>query len=184
MEYPDKYTATGYCRGLRTGEMVHIRPARTDDIPAITAYVNAMTAEERRLRYMSTMTAAARTKDFPRVYGADLDYDHHMVFLVINSREEIVGVVHGCGPCGHEEGRYEVSYSRDFRYKGCGVGTMLMQTIIAWGKDRALVGFYADTLRENTRMQDLFKKFGFVRVPMHPDGDFSAYRYRLPIDYA
>lgn len=180
MEYPNNYVATGSCHGPRDGEVVTVRPARTEDIPALTAYVTAMSPEERRLRYMSTMTAAARIKEFSYVYGEALDYDTHMVFLVENAAREIVGVVHACGPCTNESGFYEVSYSRDLRYRGAGVGTLLMQTVIAWGKDRGLRGFYADTLRENTRMQDLFKKFAFGRVAVHPDGDFSCFRYRLP----
>jgi RimJ/RimL family protein N-acetyltransferase len=176
MEYPMVFVQQAEIAGAE----VVLRPAREGDIPGIVTYIQAMTPEERRMRYLSTVSSDALVTPhrLTRLYGESLDYVGHMAMIVVAADGSILGVAHAFGPCDHERGRYECSYSRRIDHRGRGVGTLLMKGILAWGKAMHLQGFWADTLCENLRMRKLFESFGFARVFPHPEGEFTLARYR------
>lgn len=182
MEYPENCIRTVYLTGEKHGEQVCVRPARPDDIPQIRLYIGRMADhdDERYMRYLSTVSISTLIDDrqLEKIYDESLDYDQHMVFVVVTASGRIIGVAHAYGPCQEEDGRYEVSYSRDYEYMGMGVGTVLMKGLLSWGDHVGIKGFYADTLGVNKRMKRLFIDFGFALISPHPSGDRALVRYR------
>ena len=51
-----------------------------------------------------------------------------------------------------------------------GLGTLLMQKIIAYGRNRGLGEIFGDVLAENETMLDLCRRLGFAVAPMAVDG--------------
>lgn len=60
-----------------------------------------------------------------------------------------------------------ISVVRD--YWGKGIGSMLMNELIAHGKNVGLGGISLEVRTDNTRAISLYKKFGFEKIATYPD---------------
>jgi len=152
---------------LQDGRHALLRPATQDDIEAIGAYITRLSGDDRRTRYMGTVTVDYLTSPerLSRLYSDTLDYRHHAAFIV-ELDDEIIGVAHAFRM--DDAGTYEVSFSRRSDLRGQGIGRHLMQMLIDWGALGAKT-YYATTYRnENPRMRALFDRFGFA-VKADPD---------------
>jgi 4-hydroxybutyrate CoA-transferase len=146
---------------LQDGRHALLRPATQDDIAAIGDYIVRLNNDDRRTRYMGTVTVDYLTSPerLSRLYRETLDYRQHAAFIV-ELEDEIIGVAHAFRI--GDGGTYEVSFSRRSDLRGQGIGRHLMQMLIDWGAMFAQ-DFYATTYRnENPRMRALFDRFGFV----------------------
>jgi 4-hydroxybutyrate CoA-transferase len=146
---------------LQDGRHAVLRPATRDDIAAIGEYIVRLSNDDRRTRYMGTVSVSHLTSPerLARLYDDTLDYRQHAAFIV-ELDDEIIGVAHAFRI--GESGTYEVSFSRRSDLRGQGIGRHLMQMLIDWGAMGAQ-DFYATTYRnENPRMRALFDRFGFV----------------------
>jgi len=146
---------------LQDGRHAVLRSATKDDIASIGEYIMRLSHDDRRTRYMGTVTVSHLTSPerLSRLYHDTLDYRQHAAFIV-ELDDEIIGVAHAFRI--GETGTYEVSFSRRSDLRGQGIGRHLMQMLIDWGAMFAQ-DFYATTYRtENPRMRALFDRFGFV----------------------
>jgi acyl-CoA hydrolase/RimJ/RimL family protein N-acetyltransferase len=146
---------------LQDGRHAVLRPATRADIGAIGAYIERLSSDDRRTRYMGTISLAQLTSPerLARLYDQTLDYRQHAAFIA-EIEGEIIGVAHAFRI--DERGTYEVSFSRRSDLRGQGIGRHLMQMLIDWGAVGAQ-NYYATTYRkENPRMRALFDRFGFV----------------------
>jgi acetyltransferase len=149
---------------LQDGRHAVLRPATRDDIGAIGDYIARLSQDDRRTRYMGTVTVAHLTsaERLAKLYDDTLDYRQHAAFIA-ELDGEIIGVAHAFRI--GDSGTCEISFSRRSDLRGQGVGRHLMQMLIAWGAT-GLTGaerYYATTYRtENPRMRALFDRFGFV----------------------
>ncbi len=153
---------------LQDGRHALLRPATKDDIEAIGAYINRLSGDDRRTRYMGTVTVDYLTSPerLARLYDDTLDYRQHAAFIA-ELDDEIIGVAHAFRI--DAAGTYEVSFSRRSDLRGQGIGTHLMQMLIDWGAIGGAQRYYATTYRnENPRMRALFDRFGFA-VKADPD---------------
>ena len=147
---------------LEDGRHALLRPATRDDIAAIGEYIFRLSHDDRRTRYMGTVTVDHLTSParLQRLYDDTLDYRQHAAFIA-ELDGEIIGVAHAFRIGEH--GTYEVSFSRRSDLRGQGIGRNLMQMLIDWGVRAGAHGYYATTYRhENPRMRALFDRFGFV----------------------
>jgi 4-hydroxybutyrate CoA-transferase len=149
---------------LQDGRHALLRPATRDDIAAIGAYIALLSNDDRRTRYMGTISVAQLTsaERLSRLYHDTLDYRQHAAFIA-ELDNEIIGVAHAFRL--NDAGTFEVSFSRRSDFRGQGIGRHLMQMLIDWGATCAMGAkdFYATTYRtENPRMRALFDRFGFV----------------------
>jgi RimJ/RimL family protein N-acetyltransferase len=152
---------------LQDGRHALLRPATKDDIEAIGAYIARLSGDDRRTRYMGTVTVDCLTSPerLARLYDDTLDYRQHAAFIV-ELDDEVIGVAHAFRM--DDAGTYEVSFSRRSDLRGQGIGRHLMQMLIDWGAMGAKT-YYATTYRnENPRMRALFDRFGFA-VKADPD---------------
>ncbi len=153
---------------LADGRHAVVRPATKADIGAIGEYIVQLNADDRRTRYMGTVSVAYLTsaERLSHLYHETLDYRQHAAFIV-ELDGEVIGVAHAFRI--GESGTYEVSFSRRSDLRGLGLGRHLMHMLIDWG---AMVGardYYATTYRkENPRMRALFDRFGW-RVKADPE---------------
>ncbi len=147
---------------LQDGRHAVLRPATRDDIAAIGEYILRLSGDDRRTRYMGTVTVDHLTsaQRLRRLYDETLDYRQHAAFIV-ELEGEIIGVAHAFRI--GDDGTYEVSFSRRSDLRGQGIGRYLMQMLIDWGARAGAKGYYATTYRHvNPRMRALFDRFGFV----------------------
>ena len=117
---------------LQDGRHAVLRPATKDDIAAIGEYIVRLSGDDRRTRYMGTVTVDHLTSPerLSRLYHDTLDYRQHAAFIV-ELDDEIIGVAHAFRI--GDTGTYEVSFSRRSDLRGQGIGRHLMQMLIDWG---------------------------------------------------
>ena len=72
----------------------------------------------------------------------------------------------------------ELSVTVIDEYHGVGVGTRLMDALLALARQRGLRRIYADVLRENVPMRALINRY---RAVVQPSGDPVVVRYRLDV---
>lgn len=163
---------------LQDGRHAMLRPATKDDIAAIGEYIVSLSNDDRRTRYMGTVTVSYLTSPerLSRLYDDTLDYRQHAAFIV-ELDDEIIGVAHAFRI--GESATYEVSFSRRSDLRGQGIGRYLMKMLIDWGASFAQA-FYATTYRtENPRMRALFDRFGFVAKADADDPQAVTYTARV-----
>jgi RimJ/RimL family protein N-acetyltransferase len=162
---------------LQDGRHAVLRPATRDDIAAIGDYITRLSQDDRRTRYMGTVTVAHLTsaERLSKLYDDTLDYRQHAAFIA-ELDNEIIGVAHAFRI--GDGGTYELSFSRRSDLRGQGIGRHLMQMLIDWGAtgptgaDR----YHATTYRtENPRMRALFDRFGFVAKADPDDAQVVIY---------
>lgn len=147
---------------LQDGRHAVLRPATGDDIDAIGDYIARLSSDDRRTRYMGTVTVDFLTapERLSRLYHDTLDYRQHAAFIA-ELDDQIIGVAHAFRI--GETGTYEVSFSRRSDLHGQGIGRHLMQMLIDWGAAMGAEHYHATTYRnENPRMRALFDRFGFT----------------------
>lgn len=76
------------------------------------------------------------------------------------------------------EGTAELSVVVIDDYQGLGVGSRLMDALIALGRKRGIRRMIADVLRENTPMRALINRY---RAVIQPSGDPRVVRYRIDL---
>ena len=82
-------------------------------------------------------------------------------------------------PAGVEPaGPPELSVTVIDEYQGMGVGTRLMDDLLALARQRGLRRIYADVLRENVAMRALINRY---RAVVQPSGDPVVVRYRVDV---
>lgn len=79
---------------------------------------------------------------------------------------------------GQPLGPPELSVTVIDEYHGLGVGTRLMDALLALARQRGLRRIYADVLRENVAMRALINRY---RAVVQPSGDFVVVRYRIDV---
>jgi RimJ/RimL family protein N-acetyltransferase len=134
-----------------------LRPIRPEDAAAIEALVARMTPHDRRMRFFAAIGELPRATLARRV---QIDYDREMALVIETAPGELVGVVRiSCDP-DNVEAEFAVLVRSDL--KGRGLGTLLMQRIIAHARERGVARLRGDVLRENRGMIALATSLGFT----------------------
>ncbi len=134
-----------------------LRPIRPEDAAAIEALFSRLDREDIRMRFF------APVRELPRDMLARLtqiDYDREMALVLEPRPGELAGVVRiACDP-DNTEAEFAVIVRSDLQGKG--LGTLLMQRIIAYARARGVGQIWGDILRENTSMSTLARDLGFT----------------------
>ncbi len=158
--YPDSREADVV---LRDGSLVHIRPARPADEPAIHEFLANLSPESRWLRFAASGTdldTVAR-----RWSGAEGCEDCSLLAIA-----GVEGKVVGQASYDRVTAdRAEVGFAVADTFQGRGVGTLLLARLAAAAEEDGVSVFVADVLPENHRMLEVFRESGFgITVQSEP----------------
>ena len=142
---------------LRGGERVLIRRSRPEDMALYPAFLRDVSAEDLRLRFFAHI-AELSSAELEKL--RHLDYRHEMAFVALNAdATELLGLVRLRDELDEETAEFAVLVRS--RLKGHGLGWLLMQRMIAYGREKDLRRIYGDVLIENAAMLQMCAELGF-----------------------
>ncbi|HBG51320.1 MAG TPA: GNAT family N-acetyltransferase, partial [Gammaproteobacteria bacterium] len=145
---------------LSDGHRLMLRPIQPEDEPALIQLFDAMTEEERYMRFFSPMShvphqLAARL--------SQIDYHREMALILTEAglpgQARILAGVRIAGDPNDERCEFAIGVRHD--QGGKGLGIRLMQRIIDYARARGYREIYGDILRENGAMLAVCRKLGF-----------------------
>lgn len=144
-----------------------------------------LSAESRHLRFF---TPVRELPDVMRERLSDVDGVVNAAIIAFDAARQVsdhpegkpIGVARWMTPQHDDQptGPPELSVTVIDEYHGLGVGTRLMDALLALARQRGLRRIYADVLRENVAMRALINRY---RAVVQPSGDPVVVRYRLDI---
>ena len=162
---------------LSDGSAVHIRSIGPDDAEGLIRFHSGLSAESIYLRYFSAH-AQLRPDEVQRFTTVD---GRDRMALVATVRDEIVGVARydRLAPIADEA---EVAFVVTDSYQGRGLGTLLLEHLAAHARAEGITRFRAETLWQNTPMQQVFRNVGFRTRTTFTDGVVEVFMEIEPTD--
>ncbi len=163
-EYLEEYTT------LDSGQKVLIRPIRPEDEHRHRKFFNQLSQEDVRLRFFGFIHQFSHSQ---MAKYTQIDYDREMAFIAVNiencEQGDTIGVIEAYFDPDNITAEFAIVVRTDLKNKG--LGTLLMEKIIQYCKNRKTKELVAYTLRENTAMQVLGEKFNFQikNLPKEPE---------------
>lgn len=148
------------------------RPIRPDDAERLKAFHSHLSPHTCYLRFFSyhPVLRAAEVERFTHVDYAD------RLALVAIADDRIIGVGRYDRHPGTDEA--EVAFVIADKYQHHGIGSLLLDELVAAARDRGIATFLADTLYENQTMLDVFIHSGFT---VSRETEFGTVYLRFPI---
>jgi len=138
---------------------VLIRPIHPQDSAAERAFIESLSLEARRYRFLGSM---GRPSDRLIEQLTDIDYRHEMAFVAVvqeDAHEKIVGVSrYSTDQEGHN---CECAVTVADAWQNKGLGTLLMKHLIEVARGNGIQRMYSIDSVENVEMTDLAKHLGF-----------------------
>ncbi len=145
---------------LRDGRPAQLRPVRPEDEPALQAMFGTMAPEDVRMRFFAPMRHLSHAN---AARLTQIDYDREMALMLAEPGapgvSEIYGGVRIAADPDGERAEYAITVRSDMA--GQGLGTMLLQRIIDYARQRGIKEVFGEVLRENKPMLKLCQVFGF-----------------------
>ena len=154
---------------LKDGRGVFVRPVRPEDEYLYPEFFTQVSKEDVRLRFFSAM------KELTHPFIArltQLDYARAMAFIAIEETTgRMLGVVRLHTDADFESAEYAVLVRSDL--KGLGLGWMLMQMIIEYGRAEGVRAIRGQVMSQNKTMLDICARLGFTISPDPQNPDLS-----------
>ncbi len=150
---------------LRDGGVVHLRPIRPDDAPAVERFHAGQSAESVYLRFFAPLRrlSTRELERFTRVDHVD------RVGLVATLGEDIVGIGR-YDRLPEPTGSAEVAFNISDSHQGRGIGSVLLEHLAAAARERGISRFTADVLPQNRKMIAVFGEAGYTVTHRQEDG--------------
>lgn len=148
---------------LRDRSHVVIRPITPQDHAAERAFIEGLSREARRYRFLGQMSQPSEAL-IDRL--TRIDYVHDVAFVAVvkeDAHERIVGVSRYGSDADGTRCECAVTVSDEWQNKG--LGTTLMRHLIGVARDRGIRSMYSIDLAENLPMRDLAAFLGFHTRP-------------------
>ncbi len=153
---------------LRNGETVMIRPIKPEDEPSHQEFLEKTTPEDKYFRFFRSVDDISHTQ---MARFTQIDYDREMAFVVrakiSDGSEETIGVVRIVCDADSIEGEFSIIIRSDKQQLG--LGTVLMDKIIRYSKDKGVKRLVGQILLENEAMINLARKFHFSSTADYQD---------------
>ena len=154
---------------LKDGRGVFVRPVRPEDEYLYPEFFTQVSKEDVRLRFFSAM------KELTHPFIArltQLDYARAMAFIAIEETTgKMLGVVRLHTDSDFESSEYAVLVRSDL--KGLGLGWILMQLIIEYGRAEGVRAIRGQVMSRNKTMLDICARLGFTISPDPQNTDLS-----------
>ncbi len=141
-----------------------LRPIRPEDEPAHHDLLSKLKPEDIRFRFFRAMRELPRS-DYARY--TQIDYDREMAFIATRKdaqgRPETLGVVRAVADPDNASDEFAIIVRSDL--KGQGLGSLLMEKMIRYCRDRGTGQLIGEVFKANCGMQALARRFGFVVSP-------------------
>ena len=154
-DYP-RWTET-----LRDRSSVVIRPVRHEDAAAERAFIEALSPESRRYRFLGQVRHPS-IETIERF--TDLDYVHDLAFAAVvhdDARDKFVGIARYSTSADGTDCECAVTVLDD--WQGKGLGSVLMKHLIEVARSRGIKHMWSLDSAENLAMADLAHFLGFSR---------------------
>ena len=138
------------------GVDVLLRPIRPDDEPKYEAFFARITSDDLRMRFF-TAAPDRSFRFFARM--TQIDYAREMAFVAATP-SELLGVARLVADPDYRNAEFAVIVRSDL--KGKGLGTTLMEHLIAYARAEGLESVRGDVLPANTGMLHLCRQLGFA----------------------
>nr|WP_295079358.1 bifunctional acetate--CoA ligase family protein/GNAT family N-acetyltransferase [uncultured Roseateles sp.] len=183
LPYPARYEQIWPLRG--GGEYL-VRPIHPDDAHMLQDLVQHLSPESRYFRFVSSMV------ELPPSMLARftlIDYDREMALVAvakervagadgeISETERIVGVSRYITNPDQSSCEFSLLVADDF--KGLGLGSRLMESIMDVAREKGLAEIQGLVLANNPSMLKLMKSLGFAIKPFEEDRDFKLVTHGL-----
>ena len=144
---------------LADGATVTIRPIRPEDEGLEQDFVRSLSDESRYFRFSETVRELS-----PRMLShfTRVDYDRHMALIAVSERDghEIqIGVARYVAGGDRRRCEFAIVIADDWQRKG--LGTRLMQALMAAARGAGIRQMYGEVLASNRKMLQLTAKLGF-----------------------
>jgi len=127
---------------VRGGEHILIRPVRPEDLALYRDFLADVSAEDLRLRFFAR-TAELSAEETDKL--GHLDYKHETAFVALDEDTgRMLGLVRLKDELDEKTAEFAILVRS--RFKGHGVGWMLMRRIIDYAKEKGLRRVYGDVL--------------------------------------
>jgi acetyltransferase len=160
---------------LSDGTAVFLRPVRPEDESLYGPFFALVSEEDLRLRFF------APVKRFDHAFIArmtQLDYARAMAFIALDEATgSMLGVARLHANADYDTAEYAVLVRSDL--KGKGLGWLLMQTIIEYGRSEGLRQIEGQVLNENRTMLNMCRELGFRISPDPHDASSCLVRFAL-----
>jgi len=137
-----------------------IRPIRPEDENTLGDLLNSLAPEDSRMRFFDTMRKLPRSQ---LARFTQIDYDREMALVAIERTtdgvERSLGEVRLVADPDNVAADFAMVVSS--RFKGKGLGHLLLQRMIDYARERGIGELRGETLAANVRMQRLAQRLGF-----------------------
>lgn len=153
---------------IARGQSFLLRPIRPEDADAHAAMLSRFSAEDMRFRFFSPLK---RLPIEQIVRLTDIDYVREMAIVAVHEASGQTAGVARLVRNDTDGTSAEFAVAIDSTFKKYGLGTILMQNIIAWGKTHEVHEIVGQILTDNVPMLAFIKRLGFTlkRMPDEPD---------------
>ena len=142
------------------GERLLLRPIRPEDAPLHRQFLARITPQDLYTRFFA---AVRQLPDADIAHLTQIDYDREMAFVAVaadaNGSPQILAVARACGDPDNVAAEFAVLVRSDL--KGQGLGTLLMEKLIRYCRERGTRELWGSVLSENTAMLHLAQRLGF-----------------------
>jgi acetyltransferase len=161
---------------LRDGSAVLLRPVRPEDEATHSEFVQRLSPEDSRFRFFHYVRSLPHT-ELARL--TQIDYDREMAFIATrpgpDGRPETLGVIRAVSDPDNRSAEFSVVVRSDL--KRLGLGTRMLEKMVAYCRARGTAELAGDVLAENTPMLELAKRFpGFTLSEPGEDGTVRVSR--------
>jgi acetyltransferase len=183
LPYPSQYEQL--CPLAGGGEYI-VRPVHPDDAEMLQAFVRSLSPESRYFRFVSSMQELPATM-LSRFTLIDYDREMALVAMVTEETTDAQGnTVAGTRIIGvsryitnPDRSTCEFSLVVADEYKGRGLGSRLMLSIMDFAREKGLTEIEGLVLANNPNMLKLMRGLGFAVKPFPEDPDFKLVTHQL-----
>lgn len=153
---------------------VSIREATVDDAEDVRVYAKKLFSEE----LPGLFRRPAPTLEDERLYLDNHCRQENSVILLAWAEGRVAGLIALRGETHPQEAHVgTIGISVDSDYRGCGIGTLLIERLLLWAAAHGLHRIEIDAFANNTDAIRLYERLGFqheglLRDAISIDGDF------------